>query len=161
MVLGGRDGDAVVPVIINGEFVLLADEWEFLGVTLVKGKHLSFSPKPELRSFHRAFNSIFYSSECPNEQVLVELLYTNCVPILTHTGGVKLFKNNDLNLCQLAVNSAFRKIFKSGRTDSMTNLREFFGKKSIKCIFEDAQIKFELNALHSPIGIIKHLAGAF
>ena len=140
---------------------MFADEWKYLGVTLVKGKHLSFSSKPELRSFHRAFNSIFYNSECPNEQVLVELLYTNCVPILTHTGGVKLFKNNDLNLCQLAVNSAFRKIFKSGRTDSMTNLREFFGKKSIRCIFEDAQLKFELNALHSPIFIIKHLAGAF
>ena len=114
-----------------------------------------------LRSFHRAFNSIFYSSECPNEQVLVELLYTNCVPILSYASGVKMFKTGDIKLCQLAVNSAFRKIFKSGRTDSMTNLREFFGKKSMKDIFEDSQLKFELNALHSPIAIIKHLAGAF
>ena len=35
------------------------------------------------------------------------------------------------------------------------------GKKCMKAIFEDAQLKFELNALHSPISIVKHLAGAF
>jgi len=128
MIVGKTKRDSVSPLLINKVEVDFVVEWKYLGVSLVGGSTLSFSAKTEIRSFNRAFNSIFYASRRPNEQILVELLYTNCVPILSYACAVKEFNHNEMSLCNSAINNALRKIFTFSRMQSVRSLRQFFGK---------------------------------
>jgi len=48
-----------------------------------KYKGLSFSAMPEILSFHRSWNSIANGRARPSKDILLKILYTNCVPVLT------------------------------------------------------------------------------
>ena len=86
-------------------------EWKNLGVTLVSGKRVGFSARPDLMTFFRATNSILNALQGAQEHVLLTLLYTNCVPILTYACAVKEFSNSEMSDCNVAMNNACRKIF--------------------------------------------------
>ena len=69
-------------------------------------------------SFYRAFNSILSVLRKPNELVLMNLLYSNCVPILMYGAETLEFSNSDMRDCNTAfndtkndaINDAIRKI---------------------------------------------------
>ena len=99
------------PVSINNVPLEVVKEWKYLGTTLVSGNSLSFSARPEISAFFRATNSIMRTLNGAHEHVLVNLLYSNCVPILTYACDVKEFSARDMSDCNLAINNALRKVF--------------------------------------------------
>ena len=136
-------------------------EYKYLGVNLIGGKVLSFSARSEIRSFHRAANSILTSSTRPNDHILMKLLYTNCVPILTYACAVKQFSAAEMSSCNTAINNAIRRIFSFARYESIRHLRQSYHFKSIYEIFSLAQSKFIKSSLTSSNDIVRHIANCF
>ena len=129
-------------ILLNGGMVEYVTSITYLGVTLESNKGLTFSAKSEIRTFHRAGNSILSVLQKPSEEVLIELLYTNCVPIVTYACNVKSFSAGDMRDCNTAINDAIRKIFGFHRWESIRSLRESFSKRSVYEIFAESADKF-------------------
>ena len=109
MVVGDAFGQTrLASLFLNNQPLDFVTQYEYLGVDLCAGKT---SPTSTIRSFHRAANAIFYSRVKPSNEVLMKLLYANCVPMITYASAVREFKAADMYRCHVAVNNAIRKIF--------------------------------------------------
>ena len=133
-------------------------EYKYLGVNLCSNKGLSFSSTTSLRSFYRAANSILHSRVKPNHDVLMKLLYTNCVPILTYCCAVKEFSAAEMYRCNVAINNAIRKIYSFAIWQSIRHLRVANGFDSVYEIFAKAKTKFLSSAVTSSNTVVNHLA---
>ena len=136
-------------------------EYKYIGVTVLGGKTISFSAKYDIRSFHRASNAILRSGTRPSESVLMNLLYSNCVPILSYACAAKEYSASDMSSCNSAINSAIRHIFSYKRFESVRHLRESLHFKSIYEIFHLAKSKFSKSVLTSPNDIVRHIANCY
>lgn len=143
------DLGSLKPVFLNNCVVEYVTSIKYLGVTIVSSNGLKFSASGDIRSFYRAANSILTALNKPSEEVLMQLLYTNCVPILTYACESKVFSAADMRDSNTAINNAIRKIFSFNRWESVRFLRENLEKKSIYEIFHNAKSKFQRSlALH-------------
>ena len=91
----------------------------------------------------------------------MQLLYTNCVSIISYACEVKCYSSRDMSLCNTAINNAIRKIFTFHRWESIRSLREGLGYKSIYVIFARAERKFKKSLKCSRNNIVSHLATVF
>ena len=130
------------PLQLNGTVIGDVKEFKYLGTTIVAGPTLSFSAQSELLSFYRASNSVLNVLSGAHKRVLMSLLYSNCVPVLTFNSSVKQFSSSQMSDCNIAINSAIRKIFGYQRWESVRHLREEYGHKSIYELFKTAEIRF-------------------
>ena len=78
-----------VPITIDCVSLDVVREWRYLGNTLLSGKTLSYSARPDISAFFRVTNSVIRALDGAHEQVLVNLVYFTCVPILTYACDVK------------------------------------------------------------------------
>ena len=151
-------GTHFASLLLNNEPLDYVNDYRYLGVDLCAGKTLSFSSACTIRSFHRAANSIFYSRVKPSNEVLMKLLYTNCVPIISYACSVRDFSAADMTRCHVAINNAIRKIFSFRVWESIRHIRTAHGYKSIYEIFSSAKAKFLVNATSSSNIIVSHLS---
>ena len=114
--------------------------------------------RPDLSSFFRATNAVLNVLSGAHEQILLTLLYANCVPILTYACSVKNYSASDMSDCNLAINNALRKVFGFTEWESIHILREIFGFKSIYFIFKKAQDRFLVSCHHHQNPIISFIA---
>ena len=145
----GKKNTHVCDLMLDGKPLEFVKQWKYLGVTVMAGPSLSFSAKPALGSFYRAVNSILSVLRKPDELVLMNLLYSNCVPILTYGAETVEFSNSDMRDCNTAINDAIRKIYSYNRWESTRFLRESLGFPSIYEIFRRRSEKFITGNLHS------------
>ena len=78
----------------------------------------------------------------PSEQVLLNLMYTNCVPILTYACEIKSYTSREMMRFDVALNDCIRKIFTFNRWESTRELRRSFGYDSISEIYAKRQTNF-------------------
>ena len=83
----------------------------YLGFYLVSHDHFKISLQEDLRGFFGSANSILTCLKNPKENVLMQLLYTNCVPKLTYGAEVKDLTAAEKNQFSVAINNAIRRIF--------------------------------------------------
>ena len=148
----------VAPLYLNGQQIEYVDQWDYLGVTVVSGTNLSFSASSDLRSFYRSANSVLSVQRKPNELVQMKLLYSMCVPILSHTAEVKVFKYKDMHNCNVALNDAIRRIFSFNRWESPRELRQQLNLPNVYEIFSTRKTKFEESCRNSSNAVIAFLA---
>ena len=153
-----RDLSLLAPVYLNDGIVEYVRSIKYLGTTIVSNPCFEFSAKNELASFYRASNSILNVLHKPSEEVSMQLLYTNCVPILTYASAVKVFSAKEMTACTVALNDAIRKIVTFNRWESVRLLRENFGYKSLYDIFAIAAKKFRETTLSHRNSTLKALA---
>ena len=159
MIVGKSFADTqIASLLLNNLPLDFVTQYKYLGVDLCAGKVLSFPPTSAIRSFHRAANSILYSRVKPSNDVLMKLLYTNCVPIITYASAVREFKAADMYRLHVAVNNAIRKIFSFSVWQSIRTLRTSLGYQSIYEIYSSAKAKFLANAPSSSNSIVSHLS---
>ena len=130
-------------LVLKNEPIEYVDEWTYLGCLIQSGKQFGFSCKDALRSFRSSVNSMLSAIKKPNEQVLLQLLYSNCVPILSYAAEVKQFSYSDMHNCHVALNNAIRRIFGYNRWESIRDLRKEFGYNDLYSIFAMRRHKFE------------------
>ena len=71
----------------------------------------------------------------PDETVLMNLLFSNCVPILSYGCETVEFSSSDMRTFNIAINDAIRKIYSYQRWESVRDLRQNAGFPSIYEIF--------------------------
>ena len=158
MVFGKSYSSYIAPLSISGSHIEYVKEWKYLGTTLVSGKRFSFTARPDLSSFFRAANAVLNVLTGAQEQILLKLLYTNCVPILTYACAVKRYNQSDMSDCSVAMNNVFRKIF--GLTDyrGIRDLRETYSLKSLQELFDEARDRFTESCQTHQNPIVKFIA---
>ena len=115
--------DLVEPIYINGTAIEYVEKIKYLGTTIMSKSGFSFSAAPKLQSFFRSVNSILNVINKPDEVTQMHLLFSNCVPVLSHASAVKEFSARDMHTCNTAVNDAVRKIFSFQQWESVRELR--------------------------------------
>ena len=134
--------DSIKPVSLDGLSLEYTNNVTYLGTTIVSEKGFTFSCNNDLVKFCRASNSILTAVEKPSEEIVLQLLYTNCIPTLTYACAIKTYTSKQMQNCNTAVNDALRRIFGYNRWESIRVLRDSFGYKSITDIFGRARRKF-------------------
>ena len=74
--------DNFKPLYLNGRKIDYVDSIKYLGATIVSDKGLTFSSVHDLSSFYRASNSILRAVKKPSDEVLLQLLYSNCTCVV-------------------------------------------------------------------------------
>ena len=78
----------------------------------------------------------------PPQNVLIQLLYSNCVPKLVYGAAVKDLSSAEKPQVNVSVNNAIRRIFGFRQWQSIRQLPEFYGFKPIEIMFENAKKRF-------------------
>ena len=137
-----RNLPSLAKIHINGESVEYVESCKYLGFHLLSGDKFKFSVIEDLRGFFGSVNSILSSVQKPKEHVLMQLLYSNCVPKLTFGAPVKDLNSMEMNQFNVAFNTAVRRIFGFQRWQSIRQLREVYGFNSIEALFVKAKKRF-------------------
>ena len=130
------------PLVINGGSIEIVDTWRYLGFHIKAGKAFGFTAHPDLCSFRRASNCLLNTFYKPSEEVMMRLLYTNCIPILSYGSQVKEYNHADTVQVSVAVNDSIRKIFGYARWMSIRSLRIQMGYQAIEEIFAVQRRRF-------------------
>ena len=154
----GKCLSSSAPLTINGENVEFVHELKYLGTMISSGNHLYFNPRTDVANFFRASNSILSVLTDAHEHTLLQLVYTNCVPILTYASAVKLLSSEDMLYCNKAMNDVLRKVFGFKDWRSIRELREVFGFKSFTDILRSSQRRFHENCKTHLNPIIRSLS---
>ena len=129
----------------------------YLGTTIESNPGFTFSSAPDLQSFYRSVNSILNVIKKPDDITQMHLLFANCVPFLSYVSAVKEYPSWEMLDCNTAVNDAIRKVFSFHRWESVRELRNGFGYKSLTEIFVNAKEKFQRSLGTHVNPILSHL----
>ena len=132
----------IAPLELNGVALELVSSYRFLGFNILSGVCFRFSATECLRGFFGAVNSVLTVLTRPNEDVLMRLLYSNCVPKLTYGAAVKDLSAADKHSYSVALNNAIRRIFGFRYYQSIRQLREVYQFDSIEMLFAKARKRF-------------------
>ena len=130
------------PLIINDGSIEIVQNWRYLGFHVKAGNTFGFTAHPDLCSFRRASNCLLNTFYKPSEEVMMRLLYTNCIPILSYGSQVKEYNHADTAQVSVAVNDSIRKIFGYARWMSIRTLRIQMGYRGIEEIFAVQRQRF-------------------
>ena len=83
----------------------------------------------------------------------MNLLFSNCVPILSYGAETVEFSNSEMRECNTAINDAIRKIYSYHRWESTRLLRQSAGFPSIYEIFARRSRNF-LNGNHGNRNVV-------
>ena len=75
----------------------------------------------------------------------MQLLYTNCVPKLTYGAEIKDFNSAESNQLNVALNGAIRRIFGFRHWQSIRQIRECYGFKSMELLINRAKRRFTMS----------------
>ena len=122
-----------------------------------QGRLLKFSSTESLRGFFGSVNSIMTLLTKPTENILMQLLYSNCVPKLTYGAAVKDLTAAEKQQYNVALNNAVRRIFGFRYYQSIRQLREFYNYDSIEIIFAKARKRFFNSVANHDNGLLRFL----
>ena len=135
LIFGKTDPSLITPLTLYSENIDFVPSWKYLGCTIVSGTKFTFSIASELSAFYCSANSILKSHLIQNELVLMNFLYSHCVPCLTNCAEVKDLTSADMHKCNVALNDSIRLIFSYNRWESTRFLRQQQKKPNIVEIF--------------------------
>ena len=125
---------------------------------LVSSKHFKLSVNEDLRGFFGSVNSILTCAHKPKENVLMQLLYSNCVPKLTYGAAIKELNSAESNQYNVALNNAVRRIFGFRHWQSIRQLRDFYGFQSIEVMFARAKKRFHDSLVNHHNSLLRFLS---
>ena len=115
---------------------------KYLGFHVVSDRHFKISIQEDIRGYFASANSILNSMVRPRENVLIRLLYTNCVPRLTYGAPIKDLNASERQQINVAINNGVRRIFGFRRWQSICQIRKFYNFKPVEVMFEQAKLRF-------------------
>ena len=160
VVVFGRNSkcvDSLAKLKLGDADIDYVQNFRYLGFNILSDVRFRFSSTECLRGFFGSVNSIFSLLSRPKENVLIQLLYSNCVPKLTYGAAVKDLTAGEKHQYNVAINNAVRRIFKFRYWQSIRQLREFYGFDSIETIFSKARNQFLISIANHENGILRFL----
>ena len=161
MVFGklSRNVSSLAKINLRGESIEYVNSYKYLGFHLVSHDRFKFSVIEDLRGFFGSVNSILSCIRKPRENVLMQLLYSNCVPKLTFGAAVKELTSSEMNQFNVAVNTAARRIFGFRQWQSIRQIREVYGYDSVEVLYVKTKRRFHDAMLSQRKYILKFLEG--
>lgn len=127
----------------TGQSIKWVNELRYLGVFLVSGNTFKCSLDHAKQSFFRAFNAIFGKiGRLASDDVILKLLYSKCLPCLLYATEAMPFNSHLYSSLEFSFNRVLFKIFQTGSTDIINDIKLFFGISSIKTLITDRKINF-------------------
>ena len=132
---------------------------KYLGFHVKSGRNFRLSIHEDICGFYASANSILNCMTKPKQNVLIRLLYSNCVPRLTYGAAVKDLNASEKHQMNVAINNAIRRIFGFRQWQSIRQLREFYGFKSIEMMYETAKTRFFKALPNHRNAVLRFLSG--
>ena len=130
------------PELINRQLEWV-DSWNYLGIDVVSGKRFGCSVTERIRKFYRCANGIFRIEGQSDDEVMLSLVHSHCIPILTY--GMELVSFSDYrekSKIRKAYNSLFRRIYGYRTFESVTDLQLSLGRPTWEMLLEDMKVNF-------------------
>ena len=152
---------SLAKITLHGQCVEYVQSCKYLGFHLVSHDYFKFSVIEDLRGFFGSVNSILSSVQKPKENVLMQLLFSNCVPKLTFGAAVKEPNASEINQFNVAFNTAIRRIFGFRQWQSIRQLREIYGFSSLEAMYDKAKRRFHIGMICHKNNTLRFLAGLY
>ena len=88
----------------------------------------------------------------------MQLLYSNCVPKLTYGAEIKDYNASERNQLNVALNGAIRRIFGFRYWQSIRQIRDCYGFKSMELLIGNAKRRFTISIDNHANVVLKSLA---
>ena len=150
--------DTLAKIVLNGEEIEYVSSCKYLGFHIISSTEFKLSINEDLRGFFGSVNSILSSVRQPRENILMQLLYSNCIPKLTYGAAVKDLNATEKHQYSVAVNNAIRRIFGFRMWQSIRQIRECYGYPSIEIMFANAKTRFNRKLSGHDNGILRFLS---
>ena len=124
---GKMKGDTIDPLMLDNKPLDFVPQWSYLGTTIISGNDITFSTRSEFSKSYRSYNSLLSVVQKPNTLVLMNLLYSYCIPSLTYAAEVKDILNREMQTLNVALTNAIRRIFSHNRWESTRCLLQQLG----------------------------------
>ena len=128
---------------LNDSPIRFVTEYKYLGIWVIAGTKFLTSARKPLTTFYCIANTILNILHKPSEQIMMHLLYSNCVPGLTYACEIRRHSSDEMQKMNTAVNDCIRRIFSYNRWESTRFLRNSFGYDSITNIFAKRSASFD------------------
>ena len=160
MVFGkfSRSISSLAKVSVGDVLVDYVEKCKYLGFYLTSHDHFKCSVTEDLRGFFGSVNSILTSTHRPMENILMQLLYANCVPKLTYGAEVKDYNASEKNQLNVALNGAIRRIFGFRFWQSIRQIRDCYGFKSMEVLIDKAKRRFTMSIENHANVVLRSLA---
>ena len=110
--------------VLNDTPIEWVKEWKYLGVTLKSGPRFNCSITERVKAFYRSLNSILRIEGHSEDMIMLQLIETNCIPILTYAiETVHVINRDERRSLRVAYNSVYRKLFGYRIFESVTDLQ--------------------------------------
>ena len=134
MRIGKRYNVKCSKFLLQGIEVPVVDEIKYLGILIKKGTTFNRSYCSHKIIFFRCFNSIYSKAYLADEDVLVNLFKSFCLPIIMYACEAVCPSNADVKSMNKLINCAFGKIFHSYENETIEMARSCFSLNNIKDI---------------------------
>jgi len=114
--IGKRFKSAVSQITINKSRVDVSNEIKYLGMSIVAGRIFKCNLHECKMKFFRSANGIFAKIGTQNVNVLLELIFRNCVPILSYGISALQLTKSELSKLDSCVNLVLSKVFGTFKT---------------------------------------------
>ena len=153
-----KSSSSLAKIIVNGESIEYINSCIYLGFYVTSSTCFKLSTSEDFRGFFGSVNSILSSIQKPRENVLMHLLFSNCVPKLTYGAAVKQLNAIETRQYNVALNNAIRRIFGFRHWQSIRQLREVYGYDSIEVMFAKAKKRFYDSLSNHQKGVLRFLS---
>ena len=128
---------------LDGYVIPWVKEIKYLGVYIVQSRAFKCSWAQARKAFYRSLNSIFGKvGRSASEEVVLQLVYSKCVPVLLYGSEACPLTKSDLNSMDFAFIRFTMKLFKTGNIDLYNEICIHFGIDSIENLIADRQNRF-------------------
>ena len=128
---------------LEGKPLEWVTSWEYLGVKVVSGSQFCCSSSERIKKFYRCANAIFRIEGWSDDQTMLRLVESHCVPILTYGIEISHFADaNERSKIRAAYNSLFRRIFDYRTWESVTDLQLSLARPTWELLVEKLKSGF-------------------
>lgn len=142
LVIGPNKISNIASMTLNGTPLHWVNELKYLGITLSTGKSFSPDLKTTRRKFFVGFNSIINKCKYVSDTVKLELLETQCLPILLYCIECFDLKSSKLKEINSWWNAVYRKIFGYNKWESIKEIICLFGRLDLIHIVNMRRLMF-------------------
>jgi hypothetical protein len=156
VIVVGRDDESVLPIMnLGSDELCWVKELKYLGVFMQSHKGLRINIEANCRKFLGSAFGIFQKCGYLSEEVLCEIIFTKCLPVLTY--GLECFKlleQQKHKLC-VALNTVVRRIFNMSRRTSVRDIIVYAGSKPCDVMLDERHFLLLRECLRSDYGIVR------
>ena len=157
MIIGPNKCSPISPMILNGLQIQWVDKIKYLGIILTSSKRFTVDHKETRRKFFVSVNTIFSKCKFTSDIVKLELLESQCLPILLYSIESLNLNNVQIKEINSWWNSVYRKIFGYNKWESVKETICLLGRLDVLHIVIMRRLKFIKRILQSDNSVMHDL----